>query len=288
MQSNNQIVLQTADNANMSLALGGLTQQLFQFAAENINSAISDADGWSDLEKRAMIAAEALRLTKGFDLTAIITRGQIIQQIEHEGLVSVHPNGFADLTALAREQGISVSVLSDTRALCEHIFPYITSVLGRTVVEVWDAIGLSNMRELVPALRSLITGEDAAHGSVRTAVETLLNNAAVELVAGGAAQDELTTEDVQRRAIEGLLEAGATLPNRELRRTVRPTRTPEMNAATLQTADEEWFAVVKITSRDQYDLLMRQFGTHVNNMQLNGRSRQAETLINTIRTLFGG
>jgi hypothetical protein len=286
MQSNqnNQLTIQTADNANMSLALGSLTNQLFQFATENINNAIADSDGWSELEKRAMIAAEALRLTQGFDLTAIITRVEIIQQIEREGLTTVHPSGYADLTALARGQGISVGELSDIRALGEHIFPYITNVLERSLVEVWEQVGKSSMRELVPALRSLITGEDAAHGSVRTAVETLLNNAAAEMVAGGAVQEELTEAEVRRQAIETLLEAGATLPTRELRRTVRPTRTPAMEAATLEVADSEWYAVVHITSRDQHDLLMRQFGTHVNNMRLNGRSIDT----NLFRRLFGG
>src|SRR5690242_12732595 len=135
MQSQNQLAIQTADSEYLSLALNNITGTLFEAAERNINSAIGDGAGYTALERRAMVAAEALRLTHGFDLTAIITRGQIIQQIEREGLTSVHPNGYADLTALAREQGISVSELSDTRALHEVIFPYITNVLGRSLAE---------------------------------------------------------------------------------------------------------------------------------------------------------
>ena len=288
MQSNNALTVQTADSEYLSLALNSITGTLFEAAERNIAGAIGDGSGYTALERRAMIAAEALRLTHGFDLTAIITRGQIIQQIEREGLTSVHPNGYADLTALAREQGISVSELSDTRALYEVIFPYIQNVLGRPLAEVWAEVGKSSMRELVPALRSIITGEDAAHNTVREAVTTLLNNAAAEILASGeVTQDELTVEQVRQNAVEYLLTQGATLPTRELRRTVRPSRTPPVEAATLQTGDTEWFVSIHITSRDQYDMIMRQLGNHANNMVLEGRRREAEQFVDTFRRLFG-
>jgi hypothetical protein len=180
-----------------------------------------------------------------------------------------------------------VSELSDTRALYEVIFPYIQNVLGRPLAEVWAEVGKSSMRELVPALRSIITGEDAAHNTVREAVTTLLNNAAAELIAGGIPQDELTVEQVRQNAVEYLLTQGATLPTRELRRTVRPSRTPPVEAATLQTGDTEWFVSIHITSRDQYDMIIRQLGSHANNMVLEGRRREAEPIIDTFRRLFG-
>src|SRR4051794_10236286 len=98
MQSNNQVVLaQPADSRSLSLALNNLTSSIFHAAEENINQALEGSgDAYSALERRAMVATEALRLTGGMDLAAIITRGDIIRQIETEGLVGVHPNGFAD------------------------------------------------------------------------------------------------------------------------------------------------------------------------------------------------
>jgi hypothetical protein len=287
-QQNHTLAIQTADSAYLSMALNNMTNTLWDAAERSITEAIGDGEGYTALERRAMIAAEALRLTHGFDLTAIITRGQIIRQIEEEGLTSVHPNGFADLTALAREQGISVSELSDTRALCDVIFPYITNVLGRSIAEVWAEIGKSSMRELVPALRSIITGEDASHNTVREAVTTLLNNAAAELMAGGIQQDELTVDEVRRNAVEFLLTQGATLPTRELRRTVRPTRTPPVDAATLITGEAEWHVVIQITSQDQYDMIMRQLGSHANNMVLDGRSASTRDHVRILRSFFGG
>lgn len=291
MQTTHSLELaQPADSTSLSHALGNLTQSIFQAAEENINIAIAgDPSAYSALERRAMIAAEALRLTNGMDLAAILTRGDIIAQIERENLSGVHPNGYADLTALAREQGISVSELSDTRALCEVIFPYITNVLERSLAEVWTSVGKSSMRELVPALRSLITGEDAAHNSVRTAVATMLDNAATQLISDGVIAQGDTGEEaesaVRRSAVESLLTAGATMPTRELRRQVRPTRTPPVDASWLQTAENRWYAVLKIENREQYDTIMRILGTHANNQILNGQD--APRAVNTIRSLFG-
>jgi hypothetical protein len=106
---------------------------------------------YSDLNMRAMVVTEALRLTSGLDLTTVLTRGALIKQIEDEGLVGVHPNGYANLTQLARENGIaSVAELSDIRALCEVIFPYIQNVLGWDLNDTWEKVGKSNFRELVP------------------------------------------------------------------------------------------------------------------------------------------
>ena len=286
-QSNQVITYQAADSESFSLALNGVTAQLFRAAEENINQATAGDAGWSEIEKRAMIAAEALRLTHGFDLTAIITRGQIIQQIEREGLIACHPNGYVDLTALAKEQGISVSELSDTRALYEVIFPYITNVLGRNLAEVWTQVGKSSMRELVPALRSLITGEAPAHTTVREAVETMLNNAAAELIAAGTPQPELLEDDVRRHAVETLLEQGATLPTRELRRTVRPTRTQPVEAATLIMDDTQWRMVIEINSQEQYDMIMRLLGSHANNMLVDGRNEVGRQLTTVAYRIFG-
>ena len=300
-QNPNAITLPaTADNQSFSLALQDLTGRLMQAAAENIDAAIEGSDAYTELERRSMIAIEALRLTNGMDLATILTRGQIISQIETEGLVSVHPNQYTDLSHMAREQGISVSELSDTKALCETIFPFIVEELGLSLAETWAQVGKSAFRELTPALRSIITGEQATHQSVRTAVATLLDQAAAQLIAngdytaeeiqdalGGQGGEENTAarETVRRTAVESLLHAGATLPSRELRRTIRPSRTPNLNAVTLNVAEDQWFAVLKVESQDQLDMLVRLWGTHVDNMMLNGQG--ADRQIRTLRSFFG-
>ena len=62
-----------------------------------------------------MVATEKLRLVNGMDLAAIMLRGKILKDIEDQALHTVHPNHYDTLTALAEEQGISISELSDIR-----------------------------------------------------------------------------------------------------------------------------------------------------------------------------
>jgi hypothetical protein len=81
----------------------------------------------------------------------------------------------------------------------------------------------------------MITGEDADHDSVRTAVGQMLDNAAADLIANNqATQETLDDDEVRRNAIENLLREGATSTTREMRRRVRPARVPAVPMATLR------------------------------------------------------
>jgi hypothetical protein len=80
---------------------------------------------------------------------------------------------------------------------------------------------------------------------------------------------------------------GATLPVRQLRQTVRPSRTPNVEALTLKTGDEEWFAVLQITSQDQLDMFTRAMNSHMNNMLLNGEDEAAAKHRRLLRSMFG-
>jgi hypothetical protein len=283
-----------ADSVALTTGLQSLQQSLFSAAEQNIDVALGDQAGaFSALSRRAMVVTEALRLTSGMDLSTIIMRGQIIKQIEDEGLTGVHPNGYANLTKLAEDNGVSVGEFSDIRALVEVIFPYIVSELGMNLVEVWEQIGKSSFREMVPALRSLITGEQADHNSVRTAVEQMMNGSAASLLADEQnpwTQEELATEEggqaVRQRAVASLLQDGMTMPTRDLRRRVRPSRVPAVQMATLQTAESQWYAVLKLETLEQRDLVLRVLNSHSNNMNLEARGRQHEQLRDTLGSFF--
>ena len=113
---------------------------------------------FTDLEMMAMVETEKLRLVNGMDLAAVMIRGKIIKNIEDRALYSVHPNGYADLTSLALSVKISVSELSDIRVMTQIIFPWIEENLG-PVATIWDGLGKTKFRSLVPYLKACITGE---------------------------------------------------------------------------------------------------------------------------------
>jgi hypothetical protein len=159
---------------------------------------------------------------------------------------------------------------------------------------VWEQIGKSGLRELVPALHSLITRQNAAHGSVRMAVTRMLDGSAVALMNDEDApwtQEQLSTTEgqaeVRRQAVSTLLRNGATMTVREMRAAVRPTAVPQIQMATLQTAGEQWYSVLRCTSQEQRDLVVRVLNSHAGNMNLDGRSSEAEEYRRLLGSLFG-
>jgi hypothetical protein len=290
MQSqNNSIQLVQADSTALATGLGSLQQTLFQAAEENIRTYLGEeANNYSSLQMRSMIWTEALRLTSGIDLSTILTRGSIIKQIEDEGLHGVHPNGYANLTTLAEQNGVAVGELSDIRSLCEIIFPYIQNELGLSLVATWEEIGKSSFREMVPALRSLITGENASHNSVRQAVEAMLNGAASAIaIEENCDTTDIPDVEVRRRAVSSLLSDAATMPTRQLRRRVRPSRVDPIEMATLQTGDNQWYAVMQFESQEQKDLALRILNPHTENQELDARGDAHTTRRSFLGSLFG-
>lgn len=284
-----QIQLVQSDSIILSRSLQSLQDTLMEAARQSIDAAIGDGLAeYTDLNRRAMYVTEALRLTSGLDLSTVLMRGALIKQIEDENLVGVHPNGYANLTALARDAGIaSVSELSNIRDLCEVVFPFIQNILGWDLKDTWEKVGKSNFRELVPALRSMITGEDADHESVRQAVAQMLDSSAAEMIINEeATQDTLDDSEVRRNAIESLLRGSAGRTVREVRRSVRPNPVPPVHMATIR-VDEQWYAVMQCETREQYDLVMRVLSAHANNQAIDP-NELTPAQRRFLRSVFGG
>jgi hypothetical protein len=92
---------------------------------------------------------------------------------------------------------------------------------------------------------------------------------------------------VRAQAVETLLHNGTTMTVREMRRTVRPNRVPPIQMATLQTAESQWYAVLRCSSLEQRDLVIRVLNAHADNMNLDGRSEAADDHRRLLGTLFG-
>jgi hypothetical protein len=92
---------------------------------------------------------------------------------------------------------------------------------------------------------------------------------------------------IRRQAVSALLHNGATMTVREMRAAVRPTAVPQVQMATLQTAESQWYAVLRCTSLEQRDLIVRVLNSHTGNMNLDGRSSEAEEYRRILSSLFG-
>lgn len=273
MPENSSIILSGDSNEALSLARRSFRQQLDAAAEQNV--ADLAVQGYTPLEIRAVQKVEQLRLLGGFELVTLLERGALFQEIEREGLVGVYPGEATTLEEIVQEIGISKSEYSDTRGLCEVVFPWLEENTDQSLQEWWESIGKSKFRELLPVLRGLIEGESARnHDTVNEAIQAQLENAMEGILAEAAttAGGELSEEQialiqqaardngtVQQRAILNVLEFGS-LPVREMRQQVRPNRTPNIFATILR--GNPSFAVLRM-SPEQLEMFERLMGTHV-------------------------
>lgn len=253
---NDLITMAEANVPAISSALESLWASLEKSAASNITTAAGTSlTQYTQIEQRAMLRTEMLNQTKGLDLASVLIKGRLVSEIRRDSLFSVHPHGYATLEELAVDQGISVSELSQIVDMTEIIFPWLEITLGLSVPQVWESLGKSNMRELVPVLKRIITGE-VGRGSVEASAQRVMDDVRATAAATG---ETLTDEQMQHTAVRILLEAGQSLTNANLRQTLRPDRAPSINA-TLIAVNGAKVLVAELDDRQEQMIARRLHG----------------------------
>jgi hypothetical protein len=252
--------IQISTNGQMSNSLIGLNEQFERAARQNVQqylSEVGDTAAFTNTEKHAMVKLEQLKLIGDLTLAEILLRGQVIAEIESHGLWNTHPMGFGSMEEAAEAQGISQSEYSNIRDLCETIFPYLANN-GYNIADLWESIGKSKFRELIPLLKRAITGEE----SRSERVEQIFDNEMNDIFATARATGEHITEETARGVlIDQLVEAGQ-LPVRELRQRIRPERTPSMAAYRLPYRNNRSVYIV-VADADQQELLNRRLQGYI-------------------------
>jgi hypothetical protein len=252
---NDLILYEASTNPALSSHLLGIERVMHELVMENLKEAI-ESKKYSGPELLSMIQFEKLRMANDLDLASVLIKGKILKDIEDKNLWSVHPEHFSSLEDAARYYKISKSMLSNVRDWYNHIFPYLQEKMGMSIPEIWEEIGVSNFREITPVLKSLITGERSKALSVNSSVEHILED--IEATAQAAGQD-LDENGKKEMAVEWALDA-ATRTNDELRKAIRPERTPNILAALMQ-RNGTTYLLAELTE-DQVIMLRRIAGSH--------------------------
>jgi hypothetical protein len=262
------------NDVDLSRSLMGMEIALEAAARRSVELA-TDGEDYTQAEIHAMIVVEELKKLNGMDLAAVLMRYKIVKQIESEALWTIHPGHYDSRDAMAREQGISPSELSDIMAMGDIVFPYIENTMDIRVAVIWEQIGKSNFRELVPIIKYIVTGEmpTQPNQSSRSA-ERMLDDVAATAQAAGQDMDD---GEIRRQAISRLLEAGQH-SNREMRAQIRPERTASINA-TYVTLSGRKFLMAEVDD-DQETLLNRRMGAYIDavtvTLPTDRRQRQLE------------
>ena len=128
------------------------------------------------VEIRAMTAVEAFRQVSGLDLTAVLLRAHYLMEIQRQNLLANHPGQYSSLAEMASDNGCSVSDLHSTLDMVNILFPFFANDLGLDIYDLWSRLGKSKIKELLPVLKALITGEDPDTASTRNAVAAILED----------------------------------------------------------------------------------------------------------------
>lgn len=188
-------------------------------------------------EKIAEAAFEALRRTNEIETTTLIVRGLIIRKIRRHNLWSYLPNSYNTIEdAIEAETGLSRTQQSIAENLAEVVVPYLQQKYDNPM-EILGQIPRSNIAEVMPVLRTLLTGEKSKSERV--------NRKARELAQEFG--DPLAAADF-------VLETASQLPTAELRSMLRGETEPIQ--AIVYTRDEQTYLLARLTP-DQVEALYR-------------------------------
>ncbi len=281
-------------------SLMGIHTIIEQAAAEVVRDQIVAAGGsenFSAINIQAMTAVEAFRQVSGLDLTAVMLRAYYLRMIQEQNLLANHPGHYSSLSDMAAQNGCSVSDMLATLDMVNILFPYVENQMGIPVHELWATVGKSKLKEMLPVLKTLITGENSDTESVQLAIERMMDEqyasfrADPELQEAVAIMDDEHEPEQNRAAvrerlnhvarqniIQHLIELGGQLPIIEVRRHLRPQRTQPIQFQTFQ--DGQNFIVMGSASPEQFEMMRNKMGERMETMALalpdDPRARQAE------------
>lgn len=266
---------EVTDTQALTAPLMGLRGHIDAAAHANVATAIiQSGQEFTALEIEAMENVEALHLVNGVDLTAVFLRAHYIMRIQQRNLLANHPAGYTSLDHMARENGMTITSLSQTLDMVNIIFPYVQNELGIPVSTFWERLGSSKIKEILAVLKAIITGSEPDRAQTRAAVVAALDEADDILQTQRPdlypTNRELTeneraerTQLVRAAAVDNVVtmaEGAETV--HAVRQAIRPNRTPPVDAYMLE-IDGINVLVMQPTA-DQIDFIRARLGERMN------------------------
>jgi hypothetical protein len=278
-----EVSIAVSTNAAMSNSLMALDDQFEQAARREVQAYLErTGSAFTQTERYALVKFEKLKLISNLTLAEIMLRGRTIQEIETQGLWSAHPGQYSSMEEAASAQGISASEYSNIRDMYEIIFPYLTTN-GYNVADLWESIGKSNFRELVPILKRAITGEESRSSRVEQIFENEMN----DIFATAAAAGENVTEEAARAEVVDQLVLAGQLPVRELRQRIRPERTPSVEAYRLPYRNNRSI-VMMVVDNDQEEMVSRRLTGYIDVTPVNRDDMNRAPMFHELGTYLRG
>ena len=224
-------LLLTEKDTGLKLKLLQAEREIAEVAKTNLQLVIEYiGNGYTGPEAVALMEFEKLKQTSSLDLITILLRGKAIQKIMDMNLWMRLPQKYNSVEEAIEVEGrLTPSVQSNIKDLYGIIFPFVQDKLGMSIVEFWEAIPNSNLREIVPYLKVAITGVRSKRDGVNKAIQAI--EADIHTLSNGNG-----IEDGEKRKLlaERLIDAASNEKNRDLRIILRPEASPAISTWVLK------------------------------------------------------
>ena len=216
----------------------GIYARLEKIARENLAEALSSPH-YTGPQKVAMIQFKMLEEASGLDLPPLLVKGRILDDIHRMSLWTQLPGEFQSEEEAVEAVGkLSRSEQSNIKDLHGVIFPFVKKYLSMSEAEFWMAArNKSNIREVVPYMKAVITGELSNRDSVNEAVQRLQESAG---------------SDKADIVVEHIIELASAETNKSLRQYLRPV--VPIQAALLRRNGTSYF-IAEVDTDDTQRLL---------------------------------
>lgn len=214
-------------------------------------------------EKLAVLEFEKLSLLSGYDFLTNILRSESITKIHKQGLHLQHPEKFnTPEEGIEVTSGLSSSEQHNITDIVNIIIPWLEENMDMDGFVFWDSVkSKSKIREIVPYLKRVISGEKSERGTVNDAIERFEDDAR-------SIDPDIDDEELKKQVINHIITLAASNKTTDLRETLRPNGTPKIHGLLMK---KKWLAKVNgkpvereatillaELSADQIDKLIRQ------------------------------
>ena len=201
--------------------LGEMRDEIADLAMQNV-AKLTEVGGFTGPEALALGEFEKLKLLNDYDLLTIMLKGEVITLIEKRGYHNLLPQQYATAPeAIEIEGGLSRSEQSNIKDINNIIIPYATQ-LNVSIAEFWQT-KKSKLREIIPYLKVMITGDPSALESVNDTVEDMVDDIR-------DIDPYLDDDEVVKQAVDNLVDAAQSETNKGLRELLRPNDIPPADA----------------------------------------------------------
>lgn len=250
-----------------------MEQELRTLAVDTIANSVGS---YSPEEVAAIVEFEILHGATDQELVPMMVKIRSLLKIEKLGLYSVLPGGYNSLKEAAMAYArISTSEFSNLMDWGKIIFPYITEIMGISISEFWAEFSPSNVREITPYAKAIITGEQSKSNGVNNAIAKLFEEINAD-----------PNSDIgKQQAVETLLGTARGASTENLRKSLRPDRTPPIDILLLRRNGNSY--IVAELSEDQTQMLVYAFGKHINLTTID-LSKESPRNIPLLKQINGG